>query len=241
MDQFSQIRFGFSTVNDGNMSYRFGDQASVDTNRKQWLSSYDLKPDDFAGIRVQTSDTIIVADEKHKGLGMHTLEDAVECDAMISSQPGMGLFLMIADCLPILIYDYNTSTIGIVHCGWQGTDLNLVQKTIEKMIQLYDSKPQDLFVQIGPGIKRDSYKFENPSQANDSRWHPHLHKDSEGMTAIDILSFNQAQLLESGVKSENIIASDVDTATDTTYFSHYRSTKTGETEGRIAAFIYLES
>ncbi len=59
----------------------------------------------------------------------------------------------------------------------------------------------------------------------------------DGQTTVDIVGYSKRQLIEAGVKEENIEVSDIDTAADSTFFSHYRSKKTGEAEGRFATVV----
>mgnify|MGYP001574386810 CR=1 FL=1 len=104
----------------------------------------------------------------------------------------------------------------------------------------YGSKPSDIIVYVGPGIHKESYKFENPIQKNLPGWEPFLEDLPDGQTAIDIVGYNTAQLTDSGVLQGNIEACPIDTALDVNMFSHYRAVRTGEQEGRFGTVAMMK-
>ncbi len=42
------------------------------------------------------------------------------CDGLITTQPGLYLAVMTADCLPLLLSSADGTMVGAVHCGWKG-------------------------------------------------------------------------------------------------------------------------
>ncbi|HMA79083.1 MAG TPA: laccase domain-containing protein, partial [Candidatus Paceibacterota bacterium] len=70
-------------------------------------------------------------------------------------------------------------------------------------------------------------------------WQPYVTPAAEGGWRIDLQQFNINQLLAAGIKQENITPAPTDTATDPTYFSHYRAVRTGEPEGRLVTIVAL--
>jgi copper oxidase (laccase) domain-containing protein len=71
-------------------------------------------------------------------------------------------------------------------------------------------------------------------------WQPYIEDLASGETTIDLIAFNRDQLIELGVQEENISIDPVDTVTSDDYFSHYRSVRTGELEGRFATVLALK-
>lgn len=51
---------------------------------------------------------------------------------------------------------------------------------------------------------------------------------------------NRKQLLDMKVKETNIYTSSIDTFKSPEYFSHYRSVRTGEDEGRFATVVGMK-
>lgn len=75
-----------------------------------------------------------------------------ECDALITNEPGVALWVFTADCTPILLQDPVTGAVGAVHAGWRGTAAAIVSKTVEKMKLLYGCDPANIQAAIGPNI-----------------------------------------------------------------------------------------
>jgi polyphenol oxidase len=80
-------------------------------------------------------------------------KDSLRGDAHMTSRSGLLLSILTADCLPILIADIRHRAIAAVHAGWRGTLKRIAAKTVGRMRFLYDSRPEDLRVAIGPGIR----------------------------------------------------------------------------------------
>jgi len=162
----------------------------------------------------------------------------VECDAMITKDAGVGLFMVTADCLPVVAYDRKNKILVLVHLGWRGVDGKLIQKVVSKM-----QNPQ---VWIGPGVRKETYiKYgekldffmKNIRKANIKEWDRFLVKMPEGKVGIDLAGYVIKQVTDMGVDRKQIAVSGVDIIKDTIYFSHFRAGETGEKEGRFATVV----
>lgn len=78
--------------------------------------------------------------------------DSLRGDAHMTAAPGLLLAILTADCLPILIADARQRVVAAVHAGWRGTLKRIAAKTVGRMRFLYNSRPEDIRVAIGPGI-----------------------------------------------------------------------------------------
>ncbi|MGL4561377.1 MAG: peptidoglycan editing factor PgeF [Brevinema sp.] len=81
-------------------------------------------------------------------------------DALITNQKHQLIGVTTADCIPIFIYDPIKNVIGIVHSGRKGVKLNIVTRTIEKMMRNYLINPHNLYVHIGPHICGSCYEVD---------------------------------------------------------------------------------
>ncbi len=79
--------------------------------------------------------------------------DSLRGDGQITAQPGLLLSILSADCLPILIADTRQRVVAAIHAGWRGTLRRIAQKGVGRMMMLHGSRPEDLRVAIGPGIR----------------------------------------------------------------------------------------
>lgn len=77
-------------------------------------------------------------------------------DALITNEPGVILMTLHADCQALLFVDPGSETrgpaVGVAHAGWRGTVADVAGQTVTAMAQAFGTRPQDLFVSVGPAI-----------------------------------------------------------------------------------------
>lgn len=241
LKKFKQLVHGFSTTKDGNMSFLLGSKKDVQENRRKFLVKLGIRLEECVALKAQHKDKIVVVDKKFAGIGMTNTKDAIRADGLITNVRGLFLFLLIADCLPIIVFDPKKEVIGLIHAGWRSTTKKIITKVVKLMNEEYDSNPADLHVGIGPCIHKESYKFNDPVQMTFKDWKPFLVRYSGGLTGINLLGYNNYLLKQSGVKDKNIFASKIDTATDKRFYSHYKDVQKGRVDqGRFAFVIGLK-
>ena len=121
------------------------------------------------------------------------------------------------DCILLLFFDPVTKTIANTHSGWKGTLQRISVKTVEKMINEFNSKPEDIICCICPSIRKCHFEvdrdvkemFEN--EFKDLNINKNIdimekQKDKEKWN-IDTVLINRIILEKTGLKAENIIDS----------------------------------
>lgn len=156
-----------------------------------------------------------------------------EYDAIISTQPGVFAAVSIADCTPVIVVDFNTKIVAAIHAGWRGTQKEIVSKTIQQMIKL-GCKSENLKAFIGACISYNQFEVGPEVASLFDRNFVRKHTN-EGKFLIDLKGINARQLIDNGVKIENIEISDYCTITDNHLFYSYRNEK-GIT-GRMMAVV----
>jgi len=229
-----------SVRSDGNMSFKWGDYEDVLRDRTNWLEKLDVKLQEVVVMSIKNSDEIVEVGLKDRGRGAVSNENIVVADALVTQDVGVGLWLMTGDCLPITIYDPEHATVALAHCGWKSSVARLAPKVVEYFKKAYGSNPASLQVTIGPGIHKESYIHTIPPSQRQLGWEKFLHDLPNGTTQIDLYAYNVDLLVQTGVLEKNIICSDIDTATSTNHFSHYRSVRTKEVEGRFATLVMMK-
>lgn len=161
-------------------------------------------------------------------------------DAVMTNVKGICIGVSTADCIPILLYAPSQNVICAIHAGWRGTVAKIVTKAIAALVMHYHVNPNELKAIIGPGISLDSFEvgdevYEQFAAANfnmeaisqrKEKWH------------IDLPACNRIQMEEMGVKTGNIIVSDICTMKNSDeYFS---ARKLGIESGRIFTGILLK-
>lgn len=79
-------------------------------------------------------------------------------DALITDTPGLPLCVIMADCVPVLLYDPEHHALGLIHAGWPGTVARLASTTVRAMTDRFGSDPQAIIAAIGPSIGPDEYE-----------------------------------------------------------------------------------
>ena len=160
--------------------------------------------------------------------------EIIESDAVISNHTGILYNVSIADCQAILAYDPVNKAIAAIHSGWKGTNLNIVDKTIEKMIDIYSTNPSELLVYLAPSACVDNYEV-GPEFSD---IFPKATIRKEDKYYFDNRKEILNQLLVTGVQKKNIESNNDCTITNNRYHS-YRRDKSES--GRMSAFIGIRS
>ena len=209
--------------------------------------------------------TLIALKQIHSDV-IHLLEDspAEPCrgDASATNRPGLLLAVQTADCVPILLADLKRRAVAAVHACWRGTLQRIVAKTIGKMQMQFGSRPADMLAAIGPSIGGCCYEvgtevasefrsqFSNASdwfdelrtgdEPNPLQWlnmAPPGHQPPPKNVLLDLRKANRAQLLDAGLREQNIIVSDLCTACRRDLLFSYR--KEAGATGRLMSVIGL--
>lgn len=135
-----------------NLGTARGDEpANVVENYRIIGSAVGFSPEDVVMARQTHSDIVLQVDRRHRGAGLLT-QPLPECDALITNQPGVTLFVSTADCTPILLWDPTTGAVGAAHAGWRGTASQIGAKTVQAMVSAYGCDPANIRAAIGPNI-----------------------------------------------------------------------------------------
>lgn len=78
-------------------------------------------------------------------------------DFLITNQP-MAIGVMTADCLPVVLYDTKTHSVGVVHAGWRGMLAGVIEQAIAQMEQTFGSCRSDMQVVFGPAARVCCYE-----------------------------------------------------------------------------------
>lgn len=154
-------------------------------------------------------------------------------DALITDCPGIAIYILTADCVPVLLHDSKKNIIAAIHAGWRGTANQIVSKTITTMIDKYRSNPCDIQAVIGPHIHSCCYEVGlEVAQAIGEKYIETYSTNERPM--ISLFKANKAQLLEMGIDENNIT-----TDTRCTCCNNLPSCRRFKTLDRIGSCIYL--
>ena len=147
-------------------------------------------------------------------------------DALITTQTGIALAVMVADCIPLLLS--STTVVAAVHVGRRGLMNNIALKTIDAMKALGAT---NIHGQLGPSICGRCYEVGQELADEVIAQHPAAAALTHvGTHALDLPAALVAQLKTNDVTYE---ASSICTLEDPNYFSYRRHNITGRTAGVI--------
>lgn len=157
----------------------------------------------------------------------------IKADALITTQPGVGLFLPLADCIGLVLYDPSSRTLALLHMGRHSTLTDLIQRVITMMVAK-GAKTSDIIAYMSPSVGKDSYRMEYFEAKDDIAWQPYCSVRPDGVY-LNLIGYNYSQLLSAGVADKNIQISSIDTVKNDNYFSHFA----GDTTGRFAVLAVM--
>ena len=210
-------------------SFNLGDHVGdapedVASNRQRLAEILSLKSEQFVWMEQLHTNTVTV-------VGAPQSEPVEATDAVVTTQPGLALCVLVADCVPVLLSDHNAGVIAAAHAGRLGARNGIVKKTVEKMVEL-GANPANIQVLLGPAAAGASYEVPlEMARDVESRLPGSMTKTSKGTTGLDIRAGLVRQLLSLGVT--HVDADPRDTVTDTDFFSYRREGTTGRQAGVI--------
>lgn len=157
----------------------------------------------------------------------------VAADGLFTAEPGVGLFLPVADCVATVLYDPTNKFLALLHLGRHGTVANLSLRAMEAF-RGKGSRPAELIIWMSPSAKRETYSVDRFDDENNPDWQGFFKKTNEKYH-LDLPGYNRARFIEKGVLPKNIFVSPVNTMTDSQYFSH----RAGDVNGRIAVVAMM--
>ena len=235
LQKYPEINFGFSTKVglDRQAPYYFNlslsvgeDENIVKENRKTF----------FAGLGL-TEENVAIQKQIHSDIVRYVTKGGIvgEGDAMITDKKDLGLAIGVADCTPIFIYDPEHMVIAAVHSGWRGTEKRILEKTILKLKNEFNSKPEKLVAYIGPSISQKNYEVgKDVADLFDYKYK--TKKDEKYL--LDVASANFDMLINSGLKEHNIEKSNLCTYEEKDLLHSYR--RDGKKSGRSMGVIVMK-
>jgi YfiH family protein len=142
-----------------NLSFAVGDEpANVHENRRRAAAALGTGPAAFVFARQVHGSHAEVVSAADRGRGTLGADDAIgPADALVTREPGTVLAILVADCVPIVLYDPGTHVLACVHAGWRGTVARTARAALAAMGSL-GTQPEDVVAGIGPAIAPGSYQ-----------------------------------------------------------------------------------
>ncbi|MCL6635619.1 MAG: peptidoglycan editing factor PgeF [Peptococcaceae bacterium] len=188
-----------------------------------------------AGIRVVT--------REDAGRGADSDDSSLpDTDALITAEPGLPLASFYADCVPLFFLDPVRKVAALAHAGWRGTALRIGPETVQVMAGIFGTDPRECLAGIGPSIGPCCYEVDQalmkhfPDRFSANR--AVAVSAGPGKWFFNLWEANRLNLLEAGLKPENITVAGLCTACRNADLFSYRAQQ--GVCGRMAALIMLK-
>ena len=223
------IKYFFTNSSDGNLSYALNDNKHrVLQNRLNLYSKYKIKMDNVIYMNQTHGCNIEVVTSREDNY-------IKDCDAVITNDVNLPLMVMVADCIPVLIYDEEKKVICAVHAGRNGTFLKIVKKTVLQMIEKFGCEVENIRVNMGPSIQKCCYEVSSELEITVIN---SFGRQFTKNRFIDLQGINKKQLLEMGLNSNNINISTICTRCSNKNYFSYRADKSC---GRFIGVITIDT
>ncbi len=210
----------FTSASWGNFGLRIGDDESDVLARRKALEE-SISIGNIVFMNQTHSNEVVLTDGR---------SSVVDADAIVTSSKGVGLSVLVGDCVPILIR--SSTSVAAIHAGRIGMTNGIIGKTVELMKSL---GAQNFEAIMGPSICADCYEVSTQMYADVVRDFPHA-ATSVARHGLDLQSEIGHQLSHEEVEVFNL---GICTLEYSEYFSHRRSQRTGSAEGRQIGVIWL--
>lgn len=214
-------RGGFSSLNLG--SNRGDEPEAVRENYRRVCRLMGVGIDGMAVTRQVHGNRVRIVTEADRHVCMSSVP--YEADGIVTNVKGLPIMCMVADCVPVLLWDGVHSVAGAIHCGWRSSVTDILKNTLEQMASL-GAEPGCICAAIGPSIGRCCFETDDDVPAAIEAY---LSGDTEGLfdrrpdgkTMVDLRQANARRLLQLGLLPRNIDISDECTmCSHDKYWSH---------------------
>ena len=227
-----------------NMGFHVKDnKEDVLKNRVKLAQSLKISPKNFTAIQQIHGTSVSIVKLSDRGRGALDSESAINnSDAMITDQDEICLLVLVADCVPLLLYDRNKKIIAAIHAGWKGTVGWITRRTVHKMLSFWGCNPHDIICGIGPSIGPCCYQvgpevitLAKKSLRNYKQVIGSISKSGKGY--LNLWEASRQQLLDCCIPEENIETAGICTYCNSDMF--FSSRRDNGMTGRFAAGIML--
>lgn len=196
------VEIGLSDKSDGIMKVLDERRADeVRGNRERFLSEMGLGMDEVGFVHVNyvgVEDFCEFARMSERSR-LSLDREAVRCDGLMTEERSVGLFLPLADCLGVVMFDEESGKLMMVHAGRH----TLEQDGVFAAVEFMGVEASGVRAWLSPAAGKESYQV----------WK---------LGNVGLQEAATMQLVRAGVLLQNIEASEIDTTADEDYWSHSR-------------------
>jgi YfiH family protein len=123
-----------------------------------------------------------------------------EGDVLVTAQPGVGLAVQTADCVPVLLF--GKGGVAAVHAGWRGTASGAARAGVRALARESGTSPSMMHAVIGPSIGVCCYEV--GGEVATSFAGAFVRRGCGGKFQLDLKAANRAQLESEGLRPDHV-------------------------------------
>ena len=156
-----------------------------------------------------------------------------EGDGLAVSRPGLALMVKTADCQPVLLAHREGRFVAALHVGWRGNVQEFPRLAVAELCAVHGVEPGELLAVRGPSLGPAASQFVKFDLEFGERFRPYFDPDSR---TVNLWRLTRDQLVQAGLKADNVFGLDLCTWTNAEFFSYRRS----KDSGRMASLIWIK-
>jgi len=217
-----------------NLCTRQGDDpCRVAENKRIVARTFGFPPANLITMEQVHGDRVVIAP--------HSRPTDPQGDALVTGGANIVLGVLTADCVPLVLADMDGRAVGIVHAGWRGTSLGLIEKVIATMKSSFSCDPIRIAAGIGPAIGPCCYEIGEDAaallRASTPAPEGFLFPVGRGKWRCNLPGAVRLQLVRAGLFPQNIHSEDLCTKCRPDLF--FSARRDGRATGRQLSFVLL--
>jgi polyphenol oxidase len=211
-----------------NLAAHVGDRPSdVAANRERLAAGIGLGMGDLVWMDQPHGSDVAVVTER-------SAAPAAGVDGLVTTEQGIALAVLVADCVPVLLADAAAGVVGVAHAGRRGLAGGVVDAVVATMRDR-GADPARMDAIVGPAVCREHYEVPAALRDEVAAAVPgSAATTADGRPALDLRAGVLRRLKELGLPRAAVFADC--TYEDPLLFSYRRD----EVTGRFAALAWLE-
>ncbi|MDR1555270.1 MAG: peptidoglycan editing factor PgeF [Campylobacteraceae bacterium] len=143
-----------------------------------------------------------------------------KADAIIAKNRDLILCVMVADCVPVVLFDAKNSIIAAVHAGRKGVFSDIITNTVSIMRHDFETKPENVKAFIGASINACCYEIKDEVAKEAKEKFAFALEKRDEKYFLNLQKITKLQLNKNSIT--DILHEDICTSCDKRYFSYRR-------------------